>query len=79
MPIQDNLQYLWVMIEQHLNVCRKGTIEIEALLIFAVVQFQPFIIIDECQNLSAHEIKTIITALVKKIVFTGDIEQIDNV
>lgn len=39
-----------------------------------------FIIIDEAQNLSLHEIKTIITRAGKgtKIVFTGDPEQIDN-
>ena len=37
--------------------------------------------IDEAQNLSAHEIKTIITRVGEntKIVFTGDIDQIDNV
>ena len=39
------------------------------------------LIIDEAQNLSAHEIKTIITRVGEntKIVFTGDIDQIDNV
>ena len=40
-----------------------------------------FIVIDEAQNLSAHEIKTILTRVGEgtKIVLTGDIEQIDNV
>ena len=40
-----------------------------------------FIIIDEAQNLSMHELKTIITRVGDgtKIVLTGDIEQIDNV
>ena len=39
------------------------------------------IIIDEAQNLTAHELKTIITRVGEntKIVLTGDIEQIDNV
>lgn len=39
-----------------------------------------FIIIDEAQNLTAHEIKTIVTRAGKgtKIVFSGDPEQIDN-
>ena len=39
-----------------------------------------FIIIDEAQNLSIHELKTIITRVGDntKIVLTGDIEQIDN-
>ena len=39
-----------------------------------------FIIIDEAQNLTMHEVKTIITRIGEgtKIVLTGDIEQIDN-
>ena len=39
-----------------------------------------FIIIDEAQNLTSHELKTIITRVGEgtKIVLTGDIEQIDN-
>ena len=39
-----------------------------------------FIIIDEAQNLTMHELKTIITRVGEntKIVLTGDIEQIDN-
>ena len=38
------------------------------------------LIIDEAQNLSPHEIKTIITSVGDntKIIITGDIEQIDN-
>ena len=37
--------------------------------------------VDEAQNLTAHEIKTIITRAGEgtKIVLTGDIEQIDNI
>ena len=39
------------------------------------------VIVDEAQNLSRHELKTIITRVGEdtKIVLTGDIEQIDNV
>ena len=39
-----------------------------------------FIILDEAQNLDAHEIKTILTRVGRgtKIVLTGDVEQIDN-
>src|SRR5512138_253767 len=39
-----------------------------------------FFIVDEAQNLTPHEIKTIITAAGEgtKMVFTGDIEQIDS-
>ena len=40
-----------------------------------------YIIIDEAQNLTRHELKTIITRVGEgtKIILTGDIEQIDNV
>ena len=40
-----------------------------------------YLIVDEAQNLTKHEIKTIITRIGEgtKIVLTGDIEQIDNV
>ena len=39
------------------------------------------VIIDEAQNLTAHEVKTIITRIGEntKLVLTGDIEQIDNI
>ena len=39
-----------------------------------------FVIIDEAQNLTKHEVKTIITRIGEgtKIILTGDIEQIDN-
>ena len=39
-----------------------------------------FIIIDEAQNLTPHEVKTIISRVGEgtKIVFTGDVQQIDN-
>ena len=38
-------------------------------------------IVDEAQNLTMHEIKTIITRVGDgtKVVLTGDIEQIDNI
>ena len=40
-----------------------------------------FIIVDEAQNLSIHELKTIVTRVGEgtKLILTGDIEQIDNV
>ena len=82
MPIQDNLQFLVgndrVMLEQYME---KGMIEIEALTYIRGRSISnAYIIIDEAQNLTAHEIKTIITRAGEgtKIVLTGDIEQIDN-
>ena len=83
MPIQDNLQFLMgndkVTLDMYLEA---GTIEIEALTYIRGRSIaNAFIIIDECQNLSMHEIKTIITRIGEgtKIVLIGDVEQIDNI
>lgn len=60
----------------------RGLIEIEAITFIRGRSIpNAFIIIDESQNLSMHELKTIITRVGDntKIVLTGDIEQIDNV
>ena len=60
----------------------KGLIEIEAITFIRGRSIpNAYIIIDEAQNLSMHELKTIITRVGEgtKIVLTGDIEQIDNV
>lgn len=57
------------------------TLEIEALTyIRGRTLMDTFVVIDEAQNLSPHEIKTIITraGVNSKLVFTGDLKQIDN-
>ena len=82
MPIQDNLKFLMgdrTSLEMYME---KGKIELEALTYIRGRSIaNAFIIIDEAQNLTKHEIKTIITRIGEgtKIVLTGDIEQIDNV
>ena len=83
MPIQDNLKFLMgddrTSIEMYMD---KGKIEIEALTYIRGRSISnAFIIIDEAQNLTKHEIKTIIKRIGEgsKIVLTGDIEQIDNI
>lgn len=61
---------------------QKGLIEIEAITYIRGRSIpNAFIIIDEAQNLSMHELKTIITRAGEgtKIILTGDLEQIDNV
>ena len=81
-PIRDNLEYLLgdrFAMEEYM---RDGTIEIEALTYIRGRSISDaYIIIDEAQNLSKHELKTILTRVGDrtKIVLTGDIEQIDNV
>ena len=82
-PIEDNLQYLMGNDKETLQMyMNKGVIEIEALTYIRGRSISnAFIIIDEAQNLTNHELKTIVTRVGEgtKIVFTGDIEQIDNV
>ncbi len=59
-----------------------GTIQIEALTYIRGRSISnAFVIIDEAQNLTIHELKTIITRVGEntKIILTGDIEQIDSV
>lgn len=71
----DSNAYLSLMQE-------KGLIEIEAITFIRGRSIpNSFIVIDEAQNLTMHELKTIITRVGDgtKIVLTGDIEQIDNV
>lgn len=83
MPIQDNLQTLMGNDKVTLDMyIQQGTIEIEAITYIRGRSIgKAFIIIDEAQNLTTHELKTIITRVGEgtKIVLTGDVEQIDNV
>jgi PhoH-like ATPase len=81
-PIQDNLQFLLGndkgMMEDYMN---QGIIEVEAISYIRGRSIaSSYMIIEECQNLTQHEIKTIITRVGEntKIVLTGDVEQIDN-
>lgn len=82
MPIQDNLQFLMgndkLTLEMYMQ---RGKIELEALTYIRGRSISnSFIIIDEAQNLTMHELKTIITRVGEgtKIVLTGDVEQIDT-
>ena len=82
-PIQDNLKFLTGDDQTTLDdYMGRGLIEMEALTYIRGRSIaNAFIVIDEAQNLTAHEIKTILTRVGEgtKIVLTGDIEQIDNV
>ena len=82
MPIQDNLKFLMGDSSTLDTYVEKGKIEIEALTYIRGRSIaNAFIVIDEAQNLTRHEIKTIITRIGEntKIILTGDVEQIDNV
>lgn len=88
LPLFDNLQ----VIKQNLrsngakinmidSMLKEGTLEISPLAYIRGRSLSHvFFIIDEAQNLTPHEVKTIITRAGEgtKIVFTGDIQQIDS-
>ncbi len=86
--IQDNLDFLFSNVS-HNDI---GGSDLEELMDSGIVEIQAltyirgrsipnvFIIVDEAQNLTMHEVKTIITRAGQgtKIIFTGDLGQIDN-
>jgi len=80
-PLRDNLEYLFgdrSALDMHIE---QGIIEIEAMTYIRGRSISnAFMIVDEAQNLTAHELKTIITRVGHgtKLVLTGDIQQIDN-
>ena len=82
MPIQDNLKFLMGDRSNLEMYMEKGKIEVEALTYIRGRSIaNAYIVIDEAQNLTKHEVKTIITRIGEgsKIILTGDVEQIDNV
>jgi len=80
-PLRDNLEYLYgdkTALDMHME---QGVIEIEAMTFIRGRSISnAFMIVDEAQNLTIHELKTIITRVGHgtKLVLTGDIQQIDN-
>jgi PhoH-like ATPase len=83
-PIFDNLEYLFNTKkpgELDAILAGMGSIEVEALTYIRGRSIpDQFIIIDEAQNLTKHEVKTILTRVGErsKIVLMGDPEQIDH-
>lgn len=90
-PIKDNLRFLISQedggrkTKSNDNVLNyyfeHGIIEVEALTFIRGRSIpNAYILIDEAQNLTAHELKTIITRAGEgtKIILNGDVEQIDN-
>ncbi|GIN19077.1 MAG TPA: PhoH family protein [Bacillus bacterium] len=83
-PIYDNLEYLFNTKkpgELDSILAGMGSIEVEALTYIRGRSIpEQFIIIDEAQNLTKHEVKTILTRVGEgsKIVLMGDPQQIDH-
>jgi PhoH-like ATPase len=90
-PIFDNLTYLMRhdhrnedegSVQQKVNKLLKNQqVELEALTYIRGRSIpRQFVVVDEAQNLTPHEVKTIISRAGEntKMVFTGDPQQIDN-
>ncbi|BAU27466.1 PhoH-like ATPase [Aneurinibacillus soli] len=83
-PIYDNLEYLFNT--KHSSDLDKilaglGSIQVEALTYIRGRSIpEQFIIVDEAQNLTKHEVKTILTRVGdnSKIILMGDPQQIDH-
>ncbi|MAQ18718.1 MAG: phosphate starvation-inducible protein PhoH [Sandaracinus sp.] len=87
-PIFDNLEYIFTArhhpasdYRDYEELLREGMLQIEPLTYIRGRSLpNQFLIVDEAQNLTPHEMKTIVTraGANTKIVLTGDPEQIDN-
>jgi PhoH-like ATPase len=87
-PIYDNVEYLMGLSKgerksgrSYQELIDMGFIEIEPLTYIRGRSIpNQFIIVDEAQNLTPHEVKTIITRVgeATKVILTGDPYQIDN-
>jgi PhoH-like ATPase len=87
-PIFDNVELLLGNVEEqgkrkhgYKELVDLGLLEIEALTYIRGRSIpKQYLIVDEAQNLTPHEIKTIVTRAGEgtKVILTGDPEQIDN-
>lgn len=85
-PVSDNLQYLVdPKLEQSFDKVQylydTGVVEVEAVTYIRGRSLPKlFIIIDEAQNLTPHEVKTVVSRAGEgaKVILTGDAYQIDN-
>lgn len=87
-PLYDNLGFIKRRFNMHSAECRLiDDMQKEQKLVISALAYirgrslsDVYFIVDEAQNLTPHEIKTIITRAGEgtKMVFTGDIDQIDS-
>ena len=86
-PIFDNIDFLFNLdsskkkFDAYLELEQNGLLKIEALTYIRGRSIpEQYMIIDEAQNLTKHEVKTIISRAGEgtKIILTGDPDQIDN-
>ena len=87
-PIHDNVEFLATLASKgrknqdtYKQLLESGSLEIEALTYIRGRSIpKQFLIVDEAQNLTPHEVKTVLTRAGEgtKLVFTGDPHQIDH-
>ncbi|MEY3014865.1 MAG: hypothetical protein RIT45_3600 [Pseudomonadota bacterium] len=85
-PIKDNFEFLTSVnssgeVRSYDSLVQQGLVELEALTYIRGRSLpNQIMIVDEAQNLTPHEIKTVLTRVGEgtKIVFTGDPYQIDQ-
>ena len=85
-PVRDNFEYLTSVnkgkdVRSYEELVATGLLEVEALTYIRGRSLPgQFLIVDEAQNLTPHEIKTVLTRVGQgtKVVFTGDPYQIDQ-
>jgi len=80
-PIVDNFRFAFKDVSYFKGMVEKGDIEIAPITYMRGRTFNnAYIIVDEAQNASIHELKTIITRVGQdsKIVLLGDVDQIDT-
>ena len=90
-PIFDNLSYLMSLLhngdeeettqQMVTRLIKEDDVELEALTYIRGRSIsKQYVVVDEAQNLTPHEVKTIISRVGEgtKIVLTGDPQQIDN-
>jgi len=85
-PIFDNMDFLFGTVRGASNgsweeLINQGLLHVEPLTYIRGRSIpQQYLIVDEAQNLSPHEVKTIVTRAGEgtKIILTGDCEQIDS-
>jgi PhoH-like ATPase len=80
-PIEDNFQNAFGNLDYFRLMMDKGQIDIAPISYIRGRSFKnSFVIVDEAQNATVHELKTIITRIGEnsKVVLIGDTKQIDN-
>ena len=80
-PLVDNFRHAFKDLSYFNNMIDRGQIEIAPLSFIRGRTFNnAFVIVDEAQNATIHELKTIVTRLGEnsKVVLMGDTDQVDT-